>query len=216
MEGMQPGLADRLLATAFHSCPELISTTFALHLERGQASSAAALRSLCYRLAALPGQVRSLSLEWPANGLEDDLEESAAHILSALAPLRGRISHVDIQRLRVARGDVTALAAAVGPELRELCLLFAWSVPVGEAAVEAVAGLPGMRELVLPITFHASTGWEPGLVQACEIAQTDARRTDSLCTHTSGREVEAMQGWLTKAWAALPQPQTGPIRVFIV
>lgn len=183
--GLQPQALSSLLAAAFHSCPNLHTTSLDLHLKPGYASSAAALRALCDRLSALtPGQLEEdvhISLLWPAaEGLRSQLEH-VPRMFASLAPMRYRVCRLHVTDAVISAGDVAALAAAVGHGLKELDMC-GCSGPAGAVAVEAVTGFTDLRRLLLPRPDQLSDWEDMGdkIMLACGLAQTSAQRIATL------------------------------------
>lgn len=137
----------------------------------------------------------------------------ARKVIPGIGQLAGRVARLNLEQLLLNEGDVAALAAALGPGLQELNFSFSWG-PCGAAALEAVVGLPGLTTLLLP-RAQPEPGWEDALLRACVLAQTSQQRTRPL-TMQLRKDRPGFQELLDRwagAWAALPQPQAGPMRV---
>lgn len=222
-----PGYASGLFAAAFRDCPKLQSAYVSLSLAPGCAQ---ALHSLSQQLAALPCLVERIFLLWPSPSGQPHtvgLQEGAA-LPAALLPLHGRIKCVATMGFALTAADVAAIAAAVGQqELEELRLGANNTGPVGALALEAVLRFPGVKKLELPKPLGQELDWEGRLVQACITAQRDMRRSQALevCLPCPGKELgeesadaaaAALKQRWADAWAALPQPGAGPMRVTLV
>lgn len=229
VQEFQPGEVTALLGAVFHHCPRLKSTAVSLGLGAvpprpdqapslpNHPSSAAALKELCQRLAERPGHVQRLEFWWPYP-LQQIYQHSIVPVndmFAALAPLRDRIVSVAVRHYRLDRGDVAALAAAVGQgRLQELDLKTC-AGPVEIVTTEALMGFPRMTNLWLPEPSE-DAGWEDAMLQVCISAQTDSHRAACLLLeYDSSRSFGAWDGF-AEAWAAMPQPQTGRVAVELI
>lgn len=221
-----------LLTEVFCSCPVLSYTSLYLELpSSGQGASASDLRGLCQKQASLPGEVTlTLQVELPGPAAQLDQQpllqgqqllqqqELAAELLPALEPLKGRILTCSVG-LHLKPEHVALLVGALGRELRGLDLASSTGA-VGSVALEATSSLPALRWLKLPrpLPELEELGWQESLIQACTVAQTHAQRTEELIIYLSKHTMphhESLQRRWNEAWAALPQPETGPKRVLL-
>lgn len=167
------------------------------------------LRAWAEALAAV--QLHLGSSEGPSLHFEGRVQPQDPGLLSALRPAAGFVRSLTLPRMRLAQGDIAALCGAL-PGLTRLDL--SSSRPHTASAMEAVVGLPGLRDLELPKPLNAVSGEVYSAYAAACVAAQAARAVlpampPLRVLFISEEALEVVR----RRWEALGRAAQGPVRV---